>query len=97
MTVENSMEFSLPSSPADKKVILDAFAEIGDSWIRTSAERDFVKDAITALSEKFDIPGKVLRKMAKIHYLANIDQVEYEQDAIVQAYRVVTGKLGDAE
>jgi hypothetical protein len=92
MSVEQ-LEVILPSNPADKKEIVDAFEEIGNAWIRASAEREFVKDAIAALSEKFDIPKKVLSKLAKIHYKASIDAVEHENDAVTTAYRIITGTL----
>lgn len=72
----------IPSSEEDRKKIRGAMEEISNSYTRVEAERDFVKDAINALSEEVDIPKNILRKMAKIYHKQNITDVVSEVEDI---------------
>lgn len=60
--------FVMPSSPADRKIIMDAMAEISASMTRTEGEKDFVKEAISELYDKFKIPKKLLNRFAKTYH-----------------------------
>lgn len=60
--------FVMPSSPADRKHIMDVMFEISGSKTRTEAERDFQKDAIDDLSKKFNIPKRLLNRFAKAYH-----------------------------
>tara|TARA_Y100000389_G_C17277283_1_gene421084 strand:- start:26 stop:280 length:255 start_codon:yes stop_codon:yes gene_type:complete len=72
----------IPSSDEDRKRIRGAMEEISNSYTRTEAERDFVKDAINELSEEVDIPKNILRKMARIFHKQNITDVVSEVEDI---------------
>jgi hypothetical protein len=43
----------VPSSPEDRKKILDALVEISNSLTRIEAERDLIKDILTSVEDKF--------------------------------------------
>ena len=47
--------FVMPSSPADRKHIMDVISEVSASKTRSEAERDFQKEAISDLHDKFKI------------------------------------------
>jgi len=72
----------IPSSDEDRKRIRGAMEEISNSYTRTEAERDFVKDAINELSEEVDLPKNILRKMARIFHKQNISDVVSEVEDI---------------
>lgn len=63
--------FVMPSNPADRKHILDVMNEISASKTRSEAERDFQKEAINDLYDKFKIPKKLLNRFAKAHHKAS--------------------------
>ena len=72
----------IPSSEEDRKRIKDAMEEISNSYTRTEAERDFVKEAINSLAEDVDIPKNILRKMARIYHKQNMADVVSEVEDI---------------
>lgn len=72
----------IPSSDEDRKRIRGAMEEISNSYARTEAERDFVKEAINNLSEDVDIPKNILRKMARIFHKQNMADVVSEVEDI---------------
>ena len=72
----------IPSSEEDRKRIRNAMEEISNSYTRVESERDFVKDAINALSEEVDVPKNILRKMARIYHKQNMQDVVAEVEDI---------------
>ena len=72
----------IPSNEEDRKRIKDAMEEISNSYTRTEAERDFVKEAINNLAEDVDIPKNILRKMARIYHKQNMADVVSEVEDI---------------
>ena len=72
----------IPTSEEDRKRIRDAMEEISNSYTRTEAERDFVKEAINNLAEDVDIPKNILRKMARIYHKQNMQDVVAEVEDI---------------
>lgn len=65
---KNPTGFIMPSNPADRKHIMDVMNEISASKTRAEAERDFQKEAISELFQKFKIPKKQLNRFAKAHH-----------------------------
>lgn len=64
----NITGFVMPSSPADRKHIMDVMNEISASKTRVEGERGFQKDAIGELYSKFKIPKRLLNRFAKSHH-----------------------------
>ena len=60
--------FVMPSSPADRKIIIDAMFEISASKTRAEGERDFQKEALNDLYDKFKIPKRLLNRFAKVYH-----------------------------
>ena len=79
----------IPSSLEDRAKIKKCMEELSNSFSRTEAERDFVRDAISNLSEEVDIPKKVLGKMAKIYHKQNMAEVVGEFADISELYDIV--------
>jgi len=79
----------VPSSPEDRKKIFDALVEISNSLTRIEAERDLIKDILTTVEDKFELPKKYTRKLAKIYHKQNFTEVQQEQDDVETLYESV--------
>lgn len=78
------------TSPVDRKKILDAMREISNSMTRISAERDLIKDIVKETSDNFQIPRKVVNKIAKTYHKQNLTQEVQEHEEFVELYDSVT-------
>jgi hypothetical protein len=81
----------VPSSPEDRKKIKDALIEISSSLTRMEAERDLIKDILAEVEDKFELPKKYIRKLAKIYHKQNYAEIRQEQDDVETLYETVTG------
>ena len=52
----------------DKKDILGVLTEISNSMLRIKSEREYIKEAIDAAAEKYNMNKRILRKMAKVYH-----------------------------
>jgi hypothetical protein len=52
----------------DKKDILGVLTEVSNSMLRIKSEREYIKEAIDAAAEKYDMNKRILRKMAKVYH-----------------------------
>jgi archaellum component FlaC len=80
----------IPSSPEDRKKILGAIQEISNSLTRVEAERDLIKDILQDIEDKFELPKKYTRKVAKIYHKQNFKEVQEEQSELETIYETVT-------
>ena len=81
----------IPSSPEDRKKIRGALEEISNSLTRIEAERDLIKDILQDVEDKFELPKKYTRKVAKIFHKQNFKEVQEEQSELEPIYETVTG------
>ena len=81
----------VPSSPEDRKKIKDALIEISASLTRMEAERDLIKDILVEVEDKFELPKKYTRKLARIYHKQNYAEIRQEQDDVATLYETVTG------
>jgi hypothetical protein len=77
------------SNPVDRKKILDAITEISNSMTRISAERDFIKDAVADVSDKFQIPKKIVAKMARVYHKQSFNTESEENSEFESLYEEV--------
>ncbi len=73
MTIINT--FVMPSSPDDRKKIMDAMGEISACMSRIEGEKSYIKETIADLSDKYQIPKKMLSRFAKAHHKSNYHEV----------------------
>lgn len=78
------------SNPADRKKVRDAINEISNSLTRIEAERDLIKEVVKDISDNFQIPRKIVRKMAKTYHSQNLTQEVQEHEEFVDLYESVT-------
>lgn len=76
---------SLPNDPASRNAIKKCMEEISNSMTRTEGERDFIKEAITDICEKYDLNKKTFRKLAKTYHKQNfsVEVNEYKEYEIM--------------
>ncbi len=79
------------SNPADRKAVYDALREISNSMTRMEAERDLIKETLNAVKDKYELPTKYTRKLAKIYHKQNFNEVKTEQSEVETLYETITG------
>jgi hypothetical protein len=75
---------------SDKKDINQVMTDITDAMIRMASEKEFVKEAIMAMSEKYEIDKKSLKKVAMILYKQNIAEVNAGNSDVQDLYEDLT-------
>ena len=75
---------------SDKKDIKRVMQGVLESMIRISSEKEFVKEAIVAMSEKYEIDKKSLKKVATILYKQNIAEVNANNSDVQDLYEDLT-------
>lgn len=80
----------IPSSPTDRKNILDCMVEISSAMTRIDAEREYIKEAINETCEKYELSKKTFRRMVKVYHKQNFNS-ELEQDQEFESmYETIT-------
>jgi len=81
---------SIPSSPADRKVILDCMKEISASMSRAEGEREFMRESIKEICEKYELSKKTFRRMAKVYHKQNFSLELEEHEEFETMYQTIT-------
>lgn len=81
---------AIPSSPTDRKAILDCMKEISASLTRTEAEREFIREAIKDICEKYQLSKKTFRRMAKVYHKQNYSIELEEHEEFETMYETIT-------
>jgi hypothetical protein len=63
--------------------------EISNSMVRTEGERDYIKETIDDLSDKFDLPKKYLKKVASAYHKQNIAETTEVADDVETLYEAL--------
>jgi hypothetical protein len=84
------MSMNIPSSPADRKAILDCMKEISASMARTEGEREFIREAIKDICEKHQLSKKTFRRMAKVYHKQNFNLELEEHEEFESMYQTIT-------
>ena len=81
---------NIPSSPADRKAILDCMKEISGSMTRTEGEREFIRESIKDICEKYNLSKKTFRRMAKVYHKQNFSLELEEHEEFETMYQTIT-------
>jgi len=84
------MSMNIPSSPADRKAILDCMKEISASMTRTEGEREFIREAIKDICDKHQLSKKTFRRMAKVYHKQNFNLELEEHEEFESMYQTIT-------
>jgi hypothetical protein len=77
------------SNPADKKAIRDALREISGALTRIESERTLISEAIKNVAEKYEIPKKTFRRMAKVYHKQNFNEEQETHQEFELLYETV--------
>jgi uncharacterized protein YydD (DUF2326 family) len=77
------------NSEVDRKKFKDALQEISNSFTRTAAEKDLIKEIVDDLAESFELPKKTVNKLARIYYKQNLSQEVEEFDEVQTLYEEI--------
>lgn len=81
----------IPSSPEDRKKVVNALEEYSNSMTRIDAERDHLKAILQRLQDDFDLPKKPMRKVANAYHKQNITEVVAAADEVNDVYEALFG------
>ena len=80
----------IPSSPTDRKAILDCMKELSASMTRTEGEREFQREAIKELCDNLELSKKTFRRMAKVYHKQNFTKQIEEHEEFETMYETIT-------
>ncbi len=78
------------NTPADCKAIRTALDQISESYTKIATEKAQVKDIFKALEDKFKLPKKTLRTVAKLYYRQTVVEFETETSEVKSIYKSIT-------
>lgn len=76
-------------SPQQLKEIKGKFDEISNALTRASAERELIKEIIDDLKEKYEVPPKMARKLARAYHKRNMAEMRAEHEEFESTYETV--------
>jgi uncharacterized protein YydD (DUF2326 family) len=77
------------SNEVDRKKFKSALQEISNSFTRTAAEKELIKEIVDDLAESFELPKKTVNKLARIYYKQNLSQEVEEFDEVQALYEEI--------
>ena len=80
----------IPSSPTDRKAILDCMKELSASMTRAEGEREFQREAIKELCDNLELNKKTFRRMAKVYHKQNFTKEIEEHEEFETMYETIT-------
>jgi hypothetical protein len=78
------------TSPEDIKKFKQAIQEISNSMTRVEAERDLIKEIVKEQSDTYQVPRKLVSKIAKTYHKQNLTQEIQDHEDFVEIYEQVT-------
>lgn len=74
------MAIVVPSSPEDRRIIRDVLSDISDNMTKMESFRESNNEAIKELAEKYDLPAKFIRKMARAYHKQSFEKDKQEME-----------------
>lgn len=82
----NNSTFVVPSNPEDRRELAKGLQEAVDAMTRMDAERDKTNEVLKELENKFDIPKKILRQVAKTRKDSSYPEKSQELSSFEELY-----------
>jgi len=73
----------------DKHELRGVMQEISNSMTRIAGEKDYIKEALIAASEKYQLNKKYLRRMAKVYHQNNFTDEVSEMEEFQKLYETI--------
>ena len=80
------MSIVIPASIEDRKAIKTAIDQISECLTSINSEKAQVNEIIKAVEEKYQLPKKVFRKLAYMHFKQTIASTVEETSEIEELY-----------
>jgi hypothetical protein len=90
-SVAEQMGVVIPTNPTERAAIKSSMKEISDVMTMIEAKRQFISDEIKALSEKYKLPAKFLRKMASAYHRQTFQKEKQEMEDFEILYESIIG------
>lgn len=84
-----SNETIIPSNPADIEKLKNGIEEIVNSMARAESEKEYQKESIDELSEKYQIEKKLIRQMASDLFKDTFDKKSNEFEVYTTLYETI--------
>jgi hypothetical protein len=65
----------IPSSPSDRQKLKQILRDMTDCMTRMDAERETIKELAEAAEESFEIPKKLINKLARTMHKSNLTEI----------------------
>lgn len=88
MSVEQFSVNSI-SNPADREKLMKVISECSNALVRIQGERDYIKEAVTEISKKFQIPKRLLNRLIRTYYKQNFDEEVAVSEQFQELYEQV--------
>lgn len=77
------------SNSKDREDLFKVIRDCSDAMTRAEAEGDFVKESITEISKKLQLPKKLVARMVKVYHKQNYDEEVAVHDQFEKLYETV--------
>ena len=88
MTIKQ-LDVNILSNPEDRQKLLKVIKDCSDSMTRAKSEKDFVREAVTEISEELEVPKRLVNRMVKVYHKQNFDEEVAVQDQFETLYQTV--------
>ena len=86
-------EITIPSSPSDRQLLKQSLVEMTHCMQRADLEKESIKEIADNAAEKFNLPKKIINKLAKTMYKRNYQDLQSENEDFTLLYEtLVEGK-----
>lgn len=89
MNVVSTPNVAIPSTQEDQERLRKALDEICNSMTRMDAERDHIKNILADMKERYDIPPKYLRRVARVQHKANYVQETQDNEVFEELHETL--------
>lgn len=83
------LSVNILSNPKDRDDLFKVIKECSDSMTRADSESDYVRESITEVSKKLQIPKKLVAKMVKVYHKQNYDEEVSSHEQFETLYQTV--------
>lgn len=80
---------SVTISDVQRKAIKGLVQEVSDAMVRQEAERDFIKDAVANIAEKYELEKKVLNRICRTYHRQKYSEDKQDNEEFFDAYEQV--------
>lgn len=95
MSDQNEIAYQPPSDPAERKKIKEAIDEIVGAMQFISDKRSFISDAKKMLKENYQMPPKVVTRIAKARADNSYDDMAAEDTVFEITYETIFSDSGN--